>query len=194
MCYWHTATVCPFYAYKNKTLISFYLKIIVIFAQLTHHYCLPNCSLYPYNICFAIVNIKKIEPSISAVCILFLCANYEKSRIWHAFIGGLTLTSANNLLCLFAFVTSSTREKMAACSNQTLQININNLIMANSFAIILKRKKKLFALLSLSYRYIVTINVLWLFLTVPLVGLQCLIVVFSGHTYFLLASHTNFVF
>ena len=83
---------------------------------------------------------------------------------------------------------------MTGCSNQTLQININNLIMANSFEIILKRKKKLFALLSLSYRYIVTINVLWLFLMVPLVGLQSLIVVFSGHTHFLLASHTNFVF
>ena len=35
-----------------------------------------------------------------------------------------------------------------------------------SFAIILKRKRKLFALLLLSYRCEVTINVLWLFLTV----------------------------
>ena len=49
----------------------------------------------------------------------------------------------------------------------------------------LKRKRKLFALLLLSYRYIVTINVLWLFITVLWVGLQCVIVVFPDHTYFL---------
>ena len=51
------------------------------------------------------------------------------------------------------------------------------------FAIILKRKTKLVALLILSYRRIVTINVLWLFLTVPLVGLQCVIVLFPEHTF-----------
>ena len=39
-----------------------------------------------------------------------------------------------------------------------------------SFAIILKRKRKLVALLLLSYGGIVTINVLWLFLTVPWIG------------------------
>ena len=48
----------------------------------------------------------------------------------------------------------------------------------SSFAIILKTKRKLAALLLLSYRYIVIINDLWLFLTVPRVGLQCVIVVF----------------
>ena len=53
----------------------------------------------------------------------------------------------------------------------------------SSFAIILKRKRKLVALLLLSYRFIDTINVLWLFLTVPWVGLQCVIVVFSDHTH-----------
>ena len=37
----------------------------------------------------------------------------------------------------------------------------------------------------MSYRCIVTINVLWLFLTVPWVGLQCVIVVFPDHTQFL---------
>ena len=41
------------------------------------------------------------------------------------------------------------------------------LCVHSSFAIILKRKRKLVALLLLSYRCIVTINVLWLFLTVP---------------------------
>ena len=48
----------------------------------------------------------------------------------------------------------------------------------SSFSIILKRKRKLVALLLLSYRCSVTINILWLFLTVPWVGLQCVIVIF----------------
>ena len=58
----------------------------------------------------------------------------------------------------------------------------------SSFAIVLmKGQRKLIALLSLSYRFIGTLNVLWLFLTVPWVGLQCLIVVFLIIiTYFLL--------
>ena len=55
----------------------------------------------------------------------------------------------------------------------------------SSFAIILKRKRKLVALLLLSYRCIVTINVLWLFFTVPWVGPQCVIVVFPDHTHLL---------
>ena len=60
-----------------------------------------------------------------------------------------------------------------------------------SFAIILKKKRKLVALLLLSYRCFVTINALWLFLMVPWVGLQHVIVVFSDHTHLLLASlHT----
>ena len=52
------------------------------------------------------------------------------------------------------------------------------LCVLSSFAIILKRKRKLVALLLLSYRCLFTVNVLWLFLTVPCVGLQCVIVVF----------------
>ena len=59
------------------------------------------------------------------------------------------------------------------------------LCVHSSFAIILKKKRKLVALLLLSYRCIVTINVLWLFLTVPWVGLQYVIAVFSDHTHFL---------
>ena len=43
----------------------------------------------------------------------------------------------------------------------------------------------LVALLLLSYMYIGTINVLWLYLTVPWVGLLYVIVVFPDHTYFL---------
>ena len=42
----------------------------------------------------------------------------------------------------------------------------------SSFAIILKRKRKLVTLQLLSYRCNVTINVLQLFVTVPQVGLQ----------------------
>ena len=41
------------------------------------------------------------------------------------------------------------------------------------------------ALLLLSYRCIVTINVLWLFLTVPWVDLQSVTVVFPDHTHLL---------
>ena len=57
------------------------------------------------------------------------------------------------------------------------------LCVHSSFAIILKRKRKLVALLLLSYRCIVTKNVLWLYLTVPCVGLQYVIVVFPDHTH-----------
>ena len=55
-------------------------------------------------------------------------------------------------------------------------------------SILVSRKRKLVALLLLSYRCIVTINVLWLFLPVPLVGLQCVIVLFPEH------AHLLFVF
>ena len=59
------------------------------------------------------------------------------------------------------------------------------LCVHSSFAIILKRKRKLVALLVLSYNGIVTIKVLWLFPTVPWVGLQCANVVFPDHTHLL---------
>ena len=59
------------------------------------------------------------------------------------------------------------------------------LCVHSSFAIILKRKRKLVALLLLSYRWIITINVLWLFLAVTWVGLQRVIVVFPDHTHLL---------
>ena len=53
-----------------------------------------------------------------------------------------------------------------------------------SLAIILKRKRELVALLLLSYGCLITVNVLWLFLTVQWVGLQCVIVVFPVHNHF----------
>ena len=63
----------------------------------------------------------------------------------------------------------------------------------SSFAIILKRKRKLFALLLLSYMYIciVTVNVMRLFITVPWVGLQCVFVVFHDHTHLLICGYSS---
>ena len=43
----------------------------------------------------------------------------------------------------------------------------------------------LVALLLLSFGWLVSVNVLWLFLTVPWFGLKFLIVVFPGHTHLL---------
>ena len=53
-----------------------------------------------------------------------------------------------------------------------------------SFAIIMKRNRKLVALLSLSFRCIVTTYTMWLFLVVPWVGLLYVMVVFPDHTHF----------
>ena len=66
------------------------------------------------------------------------------------------------------------------------------LCVHSSFATILKRKRKLVALLLWSYIYIVTVNFLWLFPTLLCVGLQYVIVVFTAHTHLLLdADFTN---
>ena len=51
----------------------------------------------------------------------------------------------------------------------------------SSFAIVLMGKRELVALLSLSSWCLVI--VVWLFLAVPWVGLQCIIVVFPDHTH-----------
>ena len=59
------------------------------------------------------------------------------------------------------------------------------------FSITLKRKRKLVTLLLLSYRCNVTVNVLWLFLAVPWVGLQCVIVVFPDHTHLRFGNKTS---
>ena len=55
----------------------------------------------------------------------------------------------------------------------------------SSFAIILKRKRELVALLLFTYGCLATVNVLWLFLTVPWVGVQCVIMVLPDHTHLL---------
>ena len=48
------------------------------------------------------------------------------------------------------------------------------------------------ALLLLSFRCLVTVNVLWLFLTVLWVGLQCVIVVFPDHNPLLFGNYQKF--
>ena len=45
-------------------------------------------------------------------------------------------------------------------------------------------ERDLVALLSLSLGCLVTLNVLWLFLAVPWVGLQCVIMVLTDHIHF----------
>ena len=65
------------------------------------------------------------------------------------------------------------------------------LCVHSSFSTILKKKRKLVALLLLSYRCIGSINVLWLFLTVPWVVLQCVIVVFPDNTQLLFKGHLS---
>ena len=57
------------------------------------------------------------------------------------------------------------------------------LSVLSSFAIILTRKGELVALFQLSSRCLVTVDVVWIFLIVPLVGLKCIIVVFPDQTH-----------
>ena len=45
-----------------------------------------------------------------------------------------------------------------------------------------RRERQMFSLPLLAFGWLVTVNVLWLFLTVPWVGLQCVIVVFPDYT------------
>ena len=61
-----------------------------------------------------------------------------------------------------------------------------------SFAIILTRKRELITLFLLSFRCLVTVNVLWLFLMVPLVYLQCVIVIFPDHAHLLFYSFSKY--
>ena len=65
------------------------------------------------------------------------------------------------------------------------------LYVHSSFAIILMGKRELVALLSLSSWCLVIF--VWLFLEVPWVCLQFVIVVFPNHTHFLFQSHVIFV-
>ena len=60
------------------------------------------------------------------------------------------------------------------------------LCVLSSFAIILTRKRGLVALLLLSCGCCVTVNVLWLILAVPLVGLRFNYAIVPDHTHLLL--------
>ena len=62
------------------------------------------------------------------------------------------------------------------------------LCVHSTFAIVLKRKITLVDLLLLSYRCLVNVNVMRLFLTVRWVGLQCVIVVSPDHTHSYLSA------
>ena len=62
------------------------------------------------------------------------------------------------------------------------------LCVLSSFVPILKRKWELVAVLLLSYGSLVTVNKLWLFLTVQWVGLRCVFVVFPDQTHLLILS------
>ena len=66
------------------------------------------------------------------------------------------------------------------------------LCVLSSFSTILNGKRELVALLCFSSWCLVTVILVWLFLTVKWVGLQCVIVVFPDHIYFFFghgASH-----
>ena len=54
-----------------------------------------------------------------------------------------------------------------------------------SYLVLQSRKRELVNLLLLSFGCRITVNVLWRFPTVPWVGLQFVIVVFSDHTHLL---------
>ena len=43
----------------------------------------------------------------------------------------------------------------------------------------------------MSYGCLVTVNAMWLFLTVPWVGMQCVIVVFPNHTHLLFKNNCD---
>ena len=58
------------------------------------------------------------------------------------------------------------------------------LCVLSSFVIIFTRKIEIVALLFLYFGCFVTVNVLWLFLTVPWGGLQCAIMVCPNHAHF----------
>ena len=67
---------------------------------------------------------------------------------------------------VFVLTTTESRTKIWRQKNSLKPLSI--------FAIILKRKGELVALFLMSYGCLVIVKVLWLFLTVPWVGLQCL--------------------
>ena len=63
-----------------------------------------------------------------------------------------------------------------------LKLIQNLMIVEMRVAIILMGVEGLLLLLKLSSQYFVNVSVMWLFLTVPWIGLQCVILVFPDHT------------
>ena len=121
----------------------------------------------------------------------FLTTTKSRAKIWrqsYAFtppplpvcVGCCTLKGGGSVVVGHFYCTSLWLLGFCVCLSYYVLLYVHS-----SFAIILKRKRKLVALLLLSYRCLVTVNILWLFLMAPWVGLQCVIVVFSGHTYLL---------
>ena len=72
------------------------------------------------------------------------------------------------------------------CGKCSKIFNMNCLLKRlSSFAILSLGKRELVA-----FWCHVTVSILGLFLTVPCIGLQCVIVAFPGHTHFLQTAHT----
>ena len=63
--------------------------------------------------------------------------------------------------------------------------------MHSSFCNHFEEEEKAGCVAILSHRCIVTLNVLWLFLMVPWVGLQYVIVIFPDHTHLLFSVTAN---
>ena len=57
------------------------------------------------------------------------------------------------------------------------------------FAVVLGRRRGLVALLLLTCGCVVAVGVLWLFLTVPWVGLLCVVLVFPDHSHLHFNNH-----
>ena len=55
-----------------------------------------------------------------------------------------------------------------------------------------ERGRELVSLLLLSSRFHVNVSALWLFLTMPWAGLQCVIMAFPGHTHFLSVKEVSY--
>ena len=75
--------------------------------------------------------------------------------------------------------------KKMSLSTMTQLVIHNPLTVFSSFAINLNGTRELVALHLLSYARYIAVIALWPFLTVPWVGLPCVIVVFPGHTHLL---------
>ena len=123
-----------------------------------------GCFALSYG-CLAIVNVLwffLMEPWVGLQCVIVVFPDHTHFLIYCLMYFLLFV----GVLCLYLFCYAL-------------------LCVITNFAIILKRKIKLVALLVLPHRCIVTINVRWLFLTVQGVGLQCMIVVFPDHSHLL---------